>query len=945
MEDSYKIMLAGSKSKQSIPTNTRLNFGFERDYHFIENVDYRGIVDTNQVYLDERDACTTYRLIVTIDPICSNVLFNPTSIIVDKDYQRIFNTSQSLTPATSLIYEPSRGIFYNPPITYFCGYDIFDNVQFRTERFQRSKKLDSLVPLKPDPDKLPLETDNSLPLVHVYTLDDIDAVHTAVNNYLVEYNGWISFKNPNKLTIFQLKFNQNTKYPYDKIAIDKTNPYDTLNLENYFLPFSSTNSNCDTIDMFPNREMFSFNPMIYEEVMDDICNINLSGNDLEIEDCYIKVVLPDNSSSKHNNEDNWRHFITYPYRNEFKHWLVTGDDGENGIPIIFAEKLEANDEKNIKFNVPVGKFITAYPHNLQQSDRIYLTSDKKEYTILDIEDKYTAYLWIEGRNATDPLWNNARIRKIVNNTQSDYYIRIFRKLPNWKFEEEQVTNNNLSQRLSVNNTEFTNTKYPLSYANTIFTDSITQIVFTDSIDINLLTDNRCRPLSEFYLTIVKNNESNIKWSGNTWGSYKSKYQRFWGKNTSGFELVNLKSENMVQTSLLNKTMYEENYPSVFYLHNLQESISGEWIEGDPGLPQKIEIIDKPAEPAAEQPGYTRNIEFVYSPKSLQTYQNLGDIDNKNTVEFYGDIVEWSPGDFKEIILSPVCNRFNTTSRESFEWADKMMVFHQIWQDDEDRGFDPNTGGTLLTTEYFPETGIGSEGPSYQIPRSLDDCQDLYSNGTKFVYRGYMNVGPRPEGYYHKAHYKIPIKWYSNKLQQKTGKQIKIKMIQTEICNNIQMIALLTYAKHSLLSGNLIRIHISNKDKNDPPCDKVFIVKCSAIDRTKFLIPMDNDVMIAGINNITVTYYLDDIPQWAQRMDDGSYLWRNILLNDEQDTSNVVDQHEEFPYTNNHFYLHNPIKFYLRRQGMALYYKHYLNDIGPDNYNPDIHIDNPPKDIC
>jgi len=925
MEDTYKIMMAGAKSKQAVPAGTKLNIGVERDFHLLENIDYKGTVDTYQVYLDERDACTLYRLIVTIDPVCTNVLFNPCSIIVDKDYTRIFNEDESSTPATALIYEPDKGKDKNPPITYFCGYDIFDNVQFRTTRFQRAKKLDSLVPLKPDPDVLPLEDDEeNEPLIHVYTLDDITDVHTAANNYLVEYDGWISFKNPNKLTIYQLKFNDKTDYEYDKIAIDKEDPDDRLEKERYFLPFASEHANCDTIDMFPKREMFSFNPMV---------EYNVNPETFKYERCqFLK-------------EENWRYFITYPYRNDFEHWLVTGEDGENGIPIIFGKKLEADDKENIKFNVPVGKFTTAYPHNLQRSDRIYLTSDQKEYTVLDIEDKRTAYLWIEGVNTSDPVWDNARIRRIVNNTKSDYYIRVFRKLPNWKFEEEEITPKNFEDRLEVNNTEFTNSKQALSYATTIFTDSISQIVFTDSININLLTDNRCRPLTEMYLTILKNNEGDKQWTSGSWGSYETKYQRFWSKNTVGFELTNLKEKDMVQPTLNDKSTYETNYPSVFYLHNLQEAPGGEWQEGEAGPPQKIEIIDKQVEPAQEQPGYTKNIEFVYSPKSLQTSENLGDVDDEETVEFYGDIAEWSPGDFQETVLAPVCYRFNTTSRESFEWADKMMVFHQIWQDDEDRGYDPDTGATLLTDEYDPETGDESEGPDYEIPETLDDCNDLYSNGTKFVYRGYMNIGPRPEGYYHRAHHKIPFKWYSNKLRQKTGKEIKVKIMQPENCVDEPMIAFITYTKHSLMSRDVIRIHINDKEPNDPPCDKLFRVTCPAIDRAKFLIPMDDEIMAAGKDGITITHYLEEIPTWAQKLEDGSYVWRNILLNDEQDSTHAEDQHEEFPFTNGHFYVHNLIKFYLRRQGRALYYKPYLNDIAMDPYHPDIHDEEPPKDIC
>jgi len=928
-------MRAAAKSKEAQGADTKINIGFDRDFHFVENSIYSGTVDTYQVYLDERDACTRYRVIVTVDPICTNVLFNPCSIITDKEYTRIYNTGTSDTPATALIYEPSNKDYQqNPPVTFFCGYDIFDNIQFRTTRFKRSTKLDSLVPLKPDPTVLLEEDEENAPLIHVYTLDDVVDVHTAAQTYLTEYDGWISFKNPNKLKVYKWKLNDETLYKYDKYILgtkyDPNMENDKIESEKFFLPFAEKKKNCDTIDMFPCREMFSFNPMV---------EYNCDPETFKYETCKLLK------------EENWRYYITYPWKMDCEHWLVSEGDA-NGIPIVFGKKLEADDEENTKFNIPVGKFKTAYPHNLKAGDTIFLTTDEKEYQVLYIEDKVSGYLYIQGKNTSDPAWEGARMRKIVNNVKCDYYVRVFRKLPNWRWEQEEITPDNIEDRIEANNIPFTNTKYALSYAKTIFSDSISQICFTDCIDLKLLTDNRCRPVTEIYLTVMKNNEhlvdgAEVKWTPGSWGQYKTKYQRFWSRNTVGFELTDLKDKDLVQSSLKSKGTFETNYPSVSYLHNLSEAASPEMQDGEVKDYPRIEIIDKDVEPKQYQPGYIKNIQFAASPKSFQSDDNLGDIDKEETVEFYGDIVEWAPGDFKETILAPVCYRFNTTSRESFDWSDKMMVWHQIFQDDEDRGYDPDTGATQLTDEYDPNTEGNCKGPDIKIPEDLNDCKELYElTNTSYVYRGYMNIGPRPEGYYHKAHNPITLKWYSDELKQKACKDIKIKSMQPEDCTNVPMISFITYAKHDLMTGDIVRIHIKGKKMCDPPCDKLFKVIVPAIDRAKFLIPYDDEVMAAGKDGIIVTYYSEEIPIWAQFMEeDGSYVWRDILKNDEQTNSDTKYQHEEFPYTNDHFYVHNKFRLYLKRQGKALYYKDYLNDIGLDVWDPGRYDEEPQHDMC
>jgi len=85
-------------------------------------------------------------------------------------------------------------------------------------------------------------------------------------------------------------------------------------------------------------------------------------------------------------------------------------------------------------------------------------------------------------------------------------------------------------------------------------------------------------------------------------------------------------------------------------------------------------------------------------------------------EFYGDLVEYNQNELKEIVLADVHHRFNTINRE--------------------------TNPTL--------TYIVSEGSV------LDGTQDVTNT---------INLGPRQEGYYYKAHHLIKIREFSNYIEQ------------------------------------------------------------------------------------------------------------------------------------------------------------------------------------
>lgn len=89
--------------------------------------------------------------------------------------------------------------------------------------------------------------------------------------------------------------------------------------------------------------------------------------------------------------------------------------------------------------------------------------------------------------------------------------------------------------------------------------------------------------------------------------------------------------------------------------------------------------------------------------------------NINLNEFFGDLVEYNAGTLNEVVLADIQHRFNTNNRQI-----PNQIIQQV-------------------------VGLGT-----------DDNPNLITAP--------LNLGPRQEGYYYQAHYKIPIRTFSNYIE-------------------------------------------------------------------------------------------------------------------------------------------------------------------------------------
>lgn len=213
-----------------------------------------------------------------------------------------------------------------------------------------------------------------------------------------------------------------------------------------------------------------------------------------------------------------------------------------------------------------------------------------------------------------------------------------------KFVEENATDE------EGNMFDFDSDLYKLAFASNIYTDSTAQITYLDTIDIENMVDLNGVPLHELYLTIIKNNAGYEKWYDDARRKDDDvEYSHCFGKITSGFELMSLKSD----IGNVSHSEYDSFLSDVHKLHN---------------IPNYYE----PSSSCLED-----NIKINGSDKWYNNTESEKDV-------FYGDLVEFNITQAKETVLENVFHRFNTSQRET-DKLDWNFIYDEITSDDYDNG--------------------------------------------------------------------------------------------------------------------------------------------------------------------------------------------------------------------------------------------------------------------
>lgn len=903
-----QIRLKETDNKLSNNADSFIRVGIDESKRMLPTDDVVSTIDQYQRFVEESDKSNLFRFVFTINPVCTNVLFNSVSEIVYKegsDECVVFDTSGS-TSGGGALFEAYHGFKDNEtlnrnnlindtayshseigPFVYHCGYDIFGNHYLRAKEFtfvnkdESSKNADfntlfdfarnfegekykdfklSSIGASGETEETPY---------HIYQRDTIMEFSESIDNNLIEKDGWIGFRN--KSTI---KFDN-----FSGLTLNRC---------------MNNNKPCEFIDMYPDRSLYSF--------------------------------VPKYNKYRRRDEYNWKYTLTYPWRCEYDNELVADVElGVNGLYCEFCESLsEILNEDNALVEGRTINVRTHIKNNLEVGDRIkvyivYDTDDTHEYKTVDlsvkvsgiVDNEYKGYMFsilfddildelsdvvnTEGVNA-DSI--HMRICKIENGEPLKYYIRMLRKVPNFKWLNVNQEDGLSEEEIRLGQSDTINSNLnKLAFASNVFGDQIAQIVYEDDIDLTSLRDNLNREVSEVSITIVKANEGYDKWYGESNYTDESiEYSHCFGKVTAGVNIP-----------------FEDVDPSVNYnIHKMHNVDLDSEYDG-------ISLRDYIQEPS----------------KSLE----VGDGITIDDDEFYGDICALNKNTFTESVVDDIYFRFNTAQRETNNTDYSAITYDDILYDDYEVG--------EFSAEESSMYGVTS-GTSRCFTRRKFDYNRfnryvVNASGTSYSYSEDLafvgNVFP--EGYYYKPHYFVKIRDYEDNLNQGSHTRVSFRSFTADTADST--VKMITSVNYFFEKGSVVYLY----DKNGTNALHEFVVTDVSGDRfTEITIKTSEDGFIAdGFNLKDYKVFKKNPIQPAHSFDfhDGSgmYVWKNVKsCGDYMSGEDLYDS----MFTNGAHYFHKGINFYLRRQdpygvyGLSynpMYDKKYSSLIiydGPEDYS-------------
>ena len=444
------------------------------------------LLGLNDLYLEERDACETYRMIFTVNPVCTNVLYNAVTepvylegsysalTLVETPISRSGAQFSSVFPDGTLnqsgssidqVFAVRDTEISNEKIggfKYLCGYDIFNNHLLRTNEFEHAKMEESSEHKNRDVfntifdfaidysgktvSRIIGESDGPVPDnkpktdLRMYQIDNIKTMNEAFYDELRNVDGWFGFYNSGYINI------PNGKLGGEDISVNRV-----LNNE----------TPCGFVDLYPDRTLYSFIPKVNR---------------------YKKRL-----------ERNWDCGIVYPYKNdydmfnrvmigfsgtseEWNEWAVANQSKVPNSVRVLSNKVVYNNVGD-----ELVEFHSLLRHSLEPGDEVrlfYTTSDYadgayeeiKRFTVpvrvisvgdsvgnntdryftvkmTDINTFCGVYEFTENNRTTKKvcaLDANGDVsddeltffyRKIEGGCDDKYYFRKFKSLLNYEYEE------------------------------------------------------------------------------------------------------------------------------------------------------------------------------------------------------------------------------------------------------------------------------------------------------------------------------------------------------------------------------------------------------------------------------------------------------------------------------------------------------------------------------
>lgn len=911
-----KIFLQSHLSKKSSNTSNGVNVQFKGRRKLLPTNDVSEIVSQYDQYLLERESCNKIRLTCQVNPICTNVLFNPITEIVRyegsnnvellnyiegkgstdlKNTDLLYKTTDVLC-SSNLNGNSSSGKHHTNAIRdtqlsntkngfiYHCGLDILNNHLIRSNTFKticrRDKNSDSnvfntigdtmrdvsgnqVVETLYFPVSSSIDGHKKDVEAHIYRYDDILQFDESISNRLIKkYDGWVGFYNRSKIKSYSNFENG-----------------DIMDIER---PIMYKNGG-DFIEMYPDRSLYSF--------------------------------VPKFNKYRNRIEKNWEYCITYPSSSTTEGFesIINGDlkslkaiyfdensQGDNGgsqlvIYGITKHGLKVGDFVNIyntyiedgktvnevvAYSAEVTNVVDDYIFILQGisstiSDTWCYLSDmaKKEndnetlyYNDVGYKNHSNKYLTKSGSNTKYYIINNKYVnlddkaqnisyKKVVNGVECDYYVRVFEKVPNFK-NASAVTSSEYD--IYKNDSELIHEYQDKKYD---FESHVSRLAFAK----NIYGDD----VGEIVFTDDIDISNLID---NLGRPISTLYIMFFKSNKGYKEWYGLYTQEDIKK---NDKRIDINSDNVTYSHcfgmltcgyeTSDESICNSDIDsiytinniGESSQGISIGKLNKGRD------DYYYDTEIAY------------DVDKK----FYGDICCYDGYNIVEESIQPIMHRFNTAQRES---------------------------SGSLSNEYYQKFNYDNI-----IYDDYDINQD-FTIKTSVV----DNVNQKKEGYYYKPFYPIEIKTFGS-LNSVSPDFLKIIGIKKYDGENGRYYSISTLSYHYLSPGDKSMIYDTEQDKyytlvtiknNESNYKKFYFVAYDEKGTEKVDLDISDysKFKLFKIDNLEVSSH-------ASLLKDGTcrFVWRDLYNNGFSPTS--AKSTEEYPFTNGAFYINKRIDIYVRRQ--------------------------------
>lgn len=866
-------------------------------------------LDTLQLYQDERLACERYRLTFRIETLCTNILNNSiTEIVGNEGSNDAFIINYG--PDGNLDGKSIDGIKYKDKklinwfdkdngtlsairdtqlsnyLTYHCGKDIFNNHLLRSKTFKMTcpikedKAISSVFNTIADtmrngdgveiiddimyPASANIQNGRKKKKLHLYTYDDIMSYDETLEKKLHKtFNGWYGFYNSSKIDSY-----------YNDDTLIKG-----LNLNRVNIKFNAG----DFVDMYPCRDLYSFVPKYNPfkgrlEKNWEYCltypsgsivdGIDFIGQGFEVDGYHrgaIKIVLYDENTKSDNGTGQ---IIFY---SSSKHGLKKGDrvniyNGDNII--IDSVEVKTIYDSFIFITDNHNTLIGKQWISIKDLDRTLYKISKQGSVVVRISDK-KEYRIVNKRVNLDDTSQNISFKKVSNGIECDYYVRIFSRIPNFRFadrnpseEELYKEDEKLIKEYQKPDNDFESHCTKLAFAKNIYSDQISEIVYTDDINIAGLHDNLGRPLTSIYLTILKNNSGYKYWYGKG------------GANTNGKNGVNINvNHDSIEYSHCFGKLNCQFHKSEEAMNNGFISITNiNNIDGSEGL--SIASINE------------RNTSSIMSDD---------EIDVKNDIHFYGDFVCYDNDSCMENIIDDALYRFNTAQRELIDGQDVAYTYFNKFIYDE-----------IESDDYDLDDKDVEDGLPYSFSLKSKEKNEACQ---------------KKEGYYYKPHYEIKLKTFGP-IKELHPELLRIRSM---VVNNNNECTINILQKHNLRRGDKIVMYDSDKsilytglvsniiDNNIFSC--IFYRDYNGY--TRKVNNGEIPIITSKDSHLKLRYRLFNtsnllIPSYYSISKDSSCTvkWREIIQNgfDNNNTNVPI-----YPFTNGAIYINNNISLKLRRQ--------------------------------